>query len=90
MDENIQVKIDPNLLQNKELCQVYYLPDLDIKWYLLSKEPAGYNIDEFTIISAEDVLKQFPEFQELFDLDIGDKQVMFRKGVNSNKWYDFV
>lgn len=90
MDIIKQVKVDPNLLKNKELSQVYYLPDQDIKWYLLSNDPAGYNIDEYTIVSVEDVLVQFPEFQELYDLDIGNKQVMFKKGINSNKWYDFV
>lgn len=90
MDINKQVKVDPNLLRNNELSQVYYLPSQDIKWYLLSNDPAGYNIDEYTIVSVEDVLEQFPEFQELYDLDIGNKQVMFKKGINSNKWYDFV
>lgn len=90
MDIIKQVKVDPNLLENKELSQVYYLPSQDIKWYLLSNDPAGYNIDEYTIVSVEDILEQFPEFQELYDLDIGDKQVMFKKGINSNKWYDFV
>ena len=85
----LQVKLEPSLMAGEKLGQVYYMPDWDVKWYLLSQEPKIRNVDEFTVLTADEAVERFPEIEELLALKL-DWQVMFRKGKNSGRWIDFV
>ena len=84
-----QIKLEPGLLEGKRLQEIYYLPDGDINWYLLSEEPKTRNIDEFIILTRPEVLQRFPEAEEILALEM-DCRGMFRRGRSTGKWYDFV
>lgn len=85
----IEIKLDPSLLEGKRLQQVYYLPHREIKWYLLSEEPATRNIDEFAVLAEQEVLERFPEVRELLTQE-PDREVMLWRGRTSGRWIDFV
>jgi len=83
------IKVDPGLLEGRNLREAHYLPEGDTTWYLLSEESGLENVDEFVVLTPEEALEKFPEIKELLATD-SDQKIMFRKGRHSNKWYDFV
>ncbi len=85
----VQVKIDPGLLEGKNLREVHYLPDREIKWLLVSEDSDINTMDDFVVVTVEEALEKFPEIKELMATE-SDRRIMFRKGRHSNKWYDFL
>lgn len=85
---NINVYVEPSLLKGEALRTVCFIKELEDGWVLQSASPKTNNIDEYVKMSEKDILQMFPELNELFDL-IPEKNISFRKGVNSGKWYDF-
>lgn len=83
------VYVEPKLLQGEALCVACFVKELEDSWVLQSASPASGNVDEYEKMDAEQVLQRFPEIGELFDLS-PERNVIFRKGRNSGKWYDFV
>lgn len=86
---NKYVYVEPSLLDGELLGTASFIKELEESWVLQSSSPKTKNIDNYERMDRKEVLKRYPELKELFDLEL-EKNVSFRKGVNSGKWYDFL
>lgn len=83
------VYIEPGLLKDGTLRVVRFLKELEESWVLQGDSPRTNNIDEYEKVDKENALQMYPELKELFDLN-PEKNISFRKGINSGRWYDFL
>jgi hypothetical protein len=86
-----RILICKHLLNDANLFQVYhnfsFSPEIVSKWLITCN--GQHCIDEdFVEIKMAEACERFPEINELLDIP-DDMEVMFQKGNNSGKWYDF-
>ncbi len=82
------VYVEPKLLKGEALQNACFVKELEDRWVLQSALPETGNIDVYEKMDRKQILQLFPELEELFELEL-DRNVVFRKGRNSGKWYDF-
>ncbi len=82
------VYVDPALTDGEPLCRAIFATEFKNSWVIQSAAPKTGNVDEYERLGKEKVLQMFPELKELFDLPLGET-IIFMKGKNSGKWYDF-
>jgi hypothetical protein len=85
-DSNEPILICRHLLEGADLFQVYRLPQESHKWQLICE--GTHEKTDMIEISIAKSCELFPDFCELLDVPT-DMMVMFQKGENSGKWYDF-
>lgn len=84
---NQPVLVSKSLLEGGGLFQAYYFQNVEIPWRLTCQGDDGNT--EFATVTMEKALSLFPEIGELINLKM-ERSVMFQKGKNSGKWYDFI
>lgn len=82
------VYVDPALNDGEPLVRAVFAAEFESSWVIQSAAPKTGNIDEYERLDKEKVLLMYPELKELFDLQL-QKTIIFIKGKNSGKWYDF-
>ena len=88
MNNNQMIYVDPQLSQGEALRWAYFFKELNNNWVITSENPENKNIDTYELLDNSVVLTKYPELKQLLTLDF-DKSISFRKGMNSDKWYDF-
>ena len=75
-----------HLLEEAGLFRVYHLATQSPVWRFTCREE--HMEDDLVESTLGEMLRRFPETGELADIP-GTLNVMFQRGVNSGKWYDF-
>ena len=86
---NKAVYVDPALLKGGSLRSAHFVIEIEKSWVIKSDVPETNNIDYYEQLSMEKVLEMYPELENLFNSE-PERNVSFRKGTSSGKWYDFV
>ena len=86
---NKTVYVDPALLKGGSLRMAHFVKEMEKSWIIQSDVPETNNIDNYEKLSIEKVMEMYPELENLFNSEL-DRNVSFRKGNSSGKWYDFV
>lgn len=83
-----RVYIDPELEKGNFLYQAFYIDSLPHHWIIASEGAINIDIDAWNTILETEALQKYPELEQLLNLTLTEN-IMFRKGKNSDKWYDF-
>ena len=86
---NKTVYVDPALLKSGSLSSAHFIKEIEKSWVIQSDVSETNNIDYYEQLSMEKVIEIYPELEKLFNSE-PDRNVSFRKGSSSGKWYDFV
>lgn len=83
---NEPILVCQHLLNNAGLFQVYHLPNETYKWQMVCM--GEHDRSHMTEITLAEACELFPEIEQLLDTP-DDMEIMFQKGINSGRWYDF-
>ncbi|SCW84383.1 hypothetical protein SAMN04487970_106524 [Paenibacillus tianmuensis] len=80
------VLICQHLLDGADLFRVYHLPNEECNWQMICMD--NHEKSDMVVTTLAKAYELYPEIGELLDVP-DDMTVMFQKGKNSGKWYDF-